>query len=209
MTNGGAITGVVSYRGAPAPAESLKVEKDTEVCGSSKASEKLLVSSDGGIQNAVVALKGITTGKATTFPATVKLDQKGCLYTPHVLIGRVGGKLEVNNGDPLMHNVHSFAFDNPSINRAQPQSSAPITANLELPEIIEVGCDIHGWMSAWLVVAEHPYYVITKADGSFELTDVPAGTYQVEVWHETLGTATQTVTVTAGRSAKVSFSLSS
>lgn len=207
VTNGGTIAGAVKFTGTAGQPEPLEVNKDTEVCGTSKLSEKLLVSSGGGIKNAVVSIKEITSGKAMVFPTTVKLNQKDCVYTPRVLIGRVDGSLEVRNDDPLMHNVHSFTFDNPSINRAQPQGSDPITTGLELPEIVEIGCDIHGWMTAWLVVAEHPYHVITDEDGSFSLADVPPGTYQVEVWHETLGTSNQTVTVTAGETAAVSFAL--
>ncbi len=207
VTNGGIIAGAVRFTGTAQQPEPLEVNKDIEVCGTSKLNEKLLVSSGGGIKNAVVSIKDMTSGKAMNYPTTAKLGQKDCSYTPRVLIGQVDGSLEVRNDDPLMHNVHSFTFDNPSINRAQPKGSDPITTALELPEIVEIGCDIHGWMTAWLVVAEHPYYVITGEDGSFSLADVPPGTYQVEVWHETLGTSSQTVTVAAGETAVVSFAL--
>ena len=142
-----------------------------------------------------------------TFPAVTTMDQQECVYTPHVLIGRVGGTLEVHNSDSVLHNVHSYTFDNPPINRAQPKGSGSIKVNLELAEIYEIGCDIHGWMGAWMVVAEHPYYVITGNDGSYSLSDVPPGTYTVEVWHETLGVSSQTVTVTAGEAAQLGFTL--
>lgn len=207
VSSGAAIAGVVSFSGTPPKPETLAVDKDKEICGDSKPSEKLIVSSAGGIKSAVVSIKGIAKGKAMTFPGTVTLDQKDCLYTPHMLIGRVGGNLDVRNGDPMMHNVHSFPFDNPSINRAQPKGSQPIAAALKLPEIYKVGCDIHKWMSAWVVAAEHPYYVITGDDGSYQVTEVPPGTYTVEVWHEALGTSTQEVTVKAGETAQVSFKL--
>jgi uncharacterized protein (DUF2141 family) len=70
-----------------------------------------------------------------------------------------------------------------------------------LPEFIPVGCDVHKWMNATIVVVDHPYAVVTGADGSFNLTDVPAGTYTVEVWHDELGKQTTTVTVGAGETA--------
>lgn len=207
VTNGGTIAGIVSFSGTPPEPQTLEVDKDVEVCGTSKPGEVLLASSGGGIKNAVVSIKDIARGKAMDVAATAALGQAKCLYGPHVLIGRVGGSLQVTNGDPLMHNVHSFPFDNASINRAQPQGSAPITVSLEFPEVYQIGCDIHKWMSAWMVVTEHPYYAISGADGSFSLTDVPPGTYQVEVWHEKLGTSTQTVTVAAGETAQASFAL--
>lgn len=207
VSNGGTIAGTVSFDGAAPASEDIVIDKDNEVCGDTKPNDKLVVSSGGGIQNAVVSITDITSGKAMTFAANTRLDQTKCVYAPHIVFAQVGGSLEVANGDTLMHNVHSFTFDNPSINRAQPQGSDPITTELELPEIIEIGCDIHSWMTAWVVAAEHPYHVATAADGSFTLSDVPAGTYDVEVWHEKLGKSSQSVTVTAGATADVSFSL--
>lgn len=208
VANAGSIAGVASFSGTPPKLDPLTVDEDTDVCGTDVANPKLIVSADGGIANVVVSIKNISEGKAMTIPVTVELDQQGCTYTPHVLIGRVGGTLEVINSDPILHNVHSYTFDNPAVNRAQPKGSDRISTVLEFPEFIEIGCDVHGWMSAWLVVAEHPYYAITGTDGTFQFTDVPPGTYEVEVWHETLGTSSQTVSVTAGEETTAKFELS-
>ena len=71
--------------------------------------------------------------------------------------------------------------------------------------IIPVKCDQHGWMSAYIVVAEHPYYAVTDDRGAFRLRDVPPGRYTLEAWHEKLGTQTQTVTVGDGESASITF----
>lgn len=207
VASGGTIAGVVRFEGTPPPATTITIDKDTEICGTSKTNEELLVSASGGIKNAVVSITDITSGKAFAVSSTVTLDQSECAYVPHVLIGRVGRSIEVRNDDPLMHNVHSFTFDNPSINKAQPKDSPAITADLEFPETIQIGCDIHSWMNAWLVVTDHPYYVITGQDGSFNLDNVPPGTYEVEVWHETLGVSSQQVTVTAGGTTQATFSL--
>lgn len=207
VASGGTIAGVVRFEGTAPQAETVTMNKDTEICGTSKINEELLVSASGGIKNAVVSITDISSGKAFTGSSTETLDQLNCAYVPHVLIGRVGYSIQVRNGDPLMHNVHSFTFDNPSINKAQPKDSAAITADLEFPETIQIACDIHGWMNAWLVVTDHPYYAITDESGSFELGDVPPGTYEVEVWHETLGVSTQQVTVTAGGTTQATFSL--
>jgi hypothetical protein len=66
-------------------------------------------------------------------------------------------------------------------------------------------CDVHGWMNAYVGVLPHPYYAVTKDDGSFELKDLPAGTYTIEAWHEKLGTQTQSVTIAAKESKDVNF----
>jgi hypothetical protein len=63
------------------------------------------------------------------------------------------------------------------------------------PEIIRVDCDLHPWMRAWVVVAEHPFYALTNHQGEFTLANVPAGSYAIQVWHERLGTLTRAVTV--------------
>jgi hypothetical protein len=73
--------------------------------------------------------------------------------------------------------------------------------------VIEVKCDVHGWMHGWLVAAPTPYVAVSDASGAFKLTDVPAGTYTLEIWHEKLGKSTQKVTVKAKEDAKVNFEL--
>ena len=62
--------------------------------------------------------------------------------------------------------------------------------------MVEVGCDVHAWMKAWIGVVDHPYFAITGADGTWSMSDVPPGTYTLEVWHETLGR--QEIEVTVG-----------
>jgi uncharacterized protein (DUF2141 family) len=80
-----------------------------------------------------------------------------------------------------------------------------LEVKVEKPEVIEVKCDVHGWMHGWLVATETPYFAVTDNSGSFKLTDVPPGNYTVEVWHEKLGKNTQKVTVKAKEEAKVNF----
>jgi hypothetical protein len=68
-----------------------------------------------------------------------------------------------------------------------------------------VTCDIHGWMRGAIAVFDHPFFDVSSQDGSFSIDALPAGDYVIEAWHETLGTREQTVTVTAGGTAEVSF----
>ena len=69
-------------------------------------------------------------------------------------------------------------------------------------------CNVHGWMKAYIGVSEHPYFATSGADGTFSITGLPAGTYQVEAWHERLGTQTAEVTVGDGETGSVGFSFS-
>jgi len=207
VANGGSISGQVKVQGTVPPPKILEVTKDKEVCGQHELKdEELLVSSGGGLQNAVVSIVNITKGKAFA-PGEATLDQQGCKYVPHVLLFPAGSTVKINNDDGILHNIHTYSTKNPPINRAQPKFKKTIEEKFAEPEVIKVTCDAHGWMQGWFVSQDNPYFVITDADGNFKLTDVPAGDYEVKVWHGKLGEKTQKVTVPASGEAKVNFEL--
>ncbi len=206
VKDGGSISGTVKFKGtAPAP-KKLDVGKDKEVCDKSPKMDMSLVVKDGNLANAVVMITDIKKGKKNEVKS-VTLDQKGCEYQPHVLAFPAGTTVEILNPDGVLHNVHSYSKVNSAFNMAQPKFKKKMTVKIEKPEAVEVKCDVHGWMQGWLVATANPYYAVTDDSGNFKLTDVPAGTYTVEVWHETLGKSTQKVTVKAKEDAKVGFEL--
>lgn len=199
----GTIKGEVIYKGKAAPA-TLSVTKDQEVCGQSKPDPSLVVSPEGKMQNAVVAIAA-APGSAPPAPAKVVLDQKGCEYQPHVLAFPAGSTVEILNPDGILHNVHTYSKINSPFNMAQPKFKKTMSVTFDKPEIIQAKCDVHSWMSGWLFVAGTPHYAVTSAGGSFELTGLPAGDHVVEVWHETLGKQTKTVKLGANETATVIF----
>jgi plastocyanin len=204
---GGTVSGTVTYAGtAPAPAK-LQVTKDVAVCGKEgHVDESLVVGANKGIKDVVVSIKGIKQGKAMeALGASFVLDQKVCAYRPHVVIVPVNKPLKILNSDGILHNIHTYGKKNPAKNIAQPKFKKELTETFAQPEAIPVKCDVHGWMSAWIIVAEHPYYAVTGADGKFTIADVPAGTYTVEFWQEKLGTQTKQVTVAASGTATLDF----
>ncbi len=101
----------------------------------------------------------------------------------------------------------TYGRANAPINRAQPRFKPQITETFAQPEIMKVGCDVHDWMSAYIVVQAHPYYAVSDANGAFELREVPAGTYKLRTWHEGIGEMERSVTVTAGRTTDVTFEI--
>lgn len=206
VKGGGTISGVVKFKGkAPAP-KKLKVTKDKKVCAKTAKSDLSLVVSGGKLVNAVVFITDIKKGKKME-PQKVTLDQNGCEYHPHVLAFPAGSTIEILNPDGVLHNIHSYSKVNKSFNRAQPKFKKKLKVKIDKAEIISVKCDVHGWMSGWFFVAENPYFYVTDKSGSFKLTDVPPGTYNVEVWHETLGKVSRKVTVKAKKEVKVTFEL--
>ena len=198
---GGGTVGVeVKYNG-PAKVDKLKVNKDTEKCGTEAVIEKVVVGGNKGLANAVVSVpgaKGATAAKGV-------IDQHGCKFVPHVVVMQPG-ELEVKNSDDILHNLHTYSTANPSINKAQPKFKKTMTEKLEKPEFVKVTCDVHSWMLGWVAVVPGPAGV-TNADGVVKIENVPAGKQKVEVWHETLGKMEKEVDVKAGAVTKVSFEM--
>ena len=202
VTGGGTISGMVSYDGTAPTLKALRIEKDKKVCAlHDKFKEELVVGAKGGLKNVVVYIEAISSGKAWEKKYT--LDQNGCRFDPHVMVVGAGEKLSILNSDKILHNIHTYSKINPSINKAQPKFKKRISAKFAKAEFIKLRCDVHAWMSGWIVSAANPYYVVTDDSGNFSISDVPAGTYTLKYWHETLGEQSMEVTVTGGGTAKV------
>jgi plastocyanin len=205
VSNGGTITGTVKLTGDVPAAKVLKVDKDQATCGHDDLPSEALMLSGNSIQNAVVSITNISKGKK--FEAgTPSIDQKGCVFSPHVAMIPQGSSIELLNSDDVMHNLHSWSMKNTAFNEGV-SAHGNISKTFEFPETVKVTCDVHKWMTSWLIVQENPYYVLTDASGNYKLDGVPAGTYTVQAWQESLGKATQEVTVAAGGEAKADFGL--
>lgn len=203
---GGTITGRVGLTGeAPAP-KKIAVAQDTTVCGTEKVLQEIQVSPDKGVRYAVVRLSG-AKGAAPAPAGNVVIDQKGCMFNPPVVVVPKGGSLDIANDDGILHNVHSHSTANSPFNRSQPGFLKKITQKFDRVETLRLSCDIHGWMTGWVVVAENSFVAVTDGSGAFKLAGVPAGTYKLEVWHPVLGAQTKDVTVTDGAEVKVNFDL--
>jgi plastocyanin len=210
VTGGGSISGTVKYAGTPPAPAKINVTKDTQACGTEKQNPELKVGADGGIADVVVVVNAAKGKKLETAAAPITFDQKGCEYSPHVLAFPAGSTIQVLNPDGVLHNVHVMGKVNPEANRAMPKFQKKIEWKVEKPEWpIDVKCDAHPWMHAYWISMDHPYYAVTDASGKFSIADLPAGDYDVEVWHGKLGKKTEKVTVPAGGAATVDWSLGS
>ncbi|HEY4665918.1 MAG TPA: hypothetical protein VIH26_01315, partial [Anaerolineales bacterium] len=130
VTDGGTITGTISYGGPPVEPELVTVDKDNEVCGDTIELTPVQTDSAGGLANAVVRITEISSGKPLSeLGSSFVLDQQGCVYSPTVVIVPVGSALTVLNSDGILHNVHTTPFDNPPLNVAQPGTQAEITSD--------------------------------------------------------------------------------
>jgi plastocyanin len=150
----------------------------------------------------------VTKGaKDATAPSdTVEMDQKNCMYTPRMTTAVVGQKIQAKNGDPVLHNVHTYLGAATLFNKGMPNDkAAPIETTASAEGMMKWKCDVHPWMRGYIGVSKSGLQAVSKDDGSFKIDNVPPGKYTVESWHEKFGTKTQEVTVEAGKPAKVTF----
>jgi len=139
----------------------------------------------------------------------VVLDQEGCRFIPRVMGVMIGQPFKILNNDSLMHNVHSLSKVNMPFNLAMPASLKDIVMEFPSEEwMFPVKCDVHPWMRAYVSVLTHPFYDTTGPDGKFTISDLPEGSYEIEVWHETLGTWSTEVSLGADDTQTVDFVLS-
>ncbi|MFL5344203.1 MAG: carboxypeptidase regulatory-like domain-containing protein [Hyalangium sp.] len=201
------IHGVVKFTGA-APAGADIAPPSDPACEGMALKDQPVMAKDGKLQNVLVRVKGPVAGApaASQSSPPVVVDQLKCTYTPRVMGAQAGQPIQVRNSDQTLHNVRAMAGGKPLFNMAQPPSMPPVSkATPPDVEMIQLKCDVHPWMKAFVVVSQHPYFSTTGDDGAFSISGLPAGTYTLEAWHETLGTKTAQVTVKDGETAEASF----
>ena len=207
----GTITATVKFEGtAPTPAM-ISLNGDpkcvSENGGAQRAEEQIVVGDNQALQNVFVYVKEGLGAFGFPIPTEpVVLDQDKCRYTPRVLGVRVGQALQVRNSDPLLHNVRSNGVINQAFNKSTPIEGMSFNHTFATTEVmVPFKCDVHGWMSAYVGVLDHPYFGTTAPDGKVVIGNLPPGTYTLEAWHEQLGTRTQQITIAAKESKDVSF----
>lgn len=205
----GEITGKVTYEGAPPKNKILKMDADPYCVGQHSgpvSSDDTLVGAGGGLKNVLVYVKaGVPAASIPPAPTTpVKVDQKGCIYTPRLVVAMVGQPVEFTNSDDTNHHIQAMAEINKEWTVSQNKGMGPQTVTFNQPEVgILTICHLHPWMRMFVSVLQNPYYAITGDDGTFTIKGLPPGYYTLEAWHEKLGT--QSMKVKAGDKADFTF----
>ena len=173
-------------------------------------SQAIILGDNNTLGNVFVYIK---SGLAKTdYPAPADaavIDQGGCNYSPHVIGVMKGQKVKFLNPDGTLHNVHAMCQINPEFNASMPDFRKEMQVSFDKPEFMfPIRCDVHPWMKGWMAVMTHPFFAVTGSDGKFEIKNVPAGTYEIEAWHEKLEDKTATVTVTDSSNQKLDFTFS-
>jgi hypothetical protein len=174
------------------------------VCGSEVPDDAVARAPSGALANAVISLVGVKAAGAASAPSIVNQQ---CRFVPRVQVARPQATVATTSTDPVLHTTSAQRQDGRMLfNVALPVPGLKISKPAGDPGVVRVTCNSHPWMNGWIVVTDD-VAVVTAADGRFTLRDVPAGTYELRVWHEALKGAPRTVTVIAGRTAVVDFDL--
>jgi plastocyanin len=205
------VKGLVKFDGAAPTRESLNdLMKADAVCLKAHTDpllkEDVIVGKDGGLKNVFVYVKKGADGKYEAPKDAFSLDQKGCVYVPHVFGVVLGQKVVVHNNDGTTHNIHTFPKRNKAINQAQPAGSKELELEMKTAEMsIPIKCDMHPWMMSVCYVVKNPFFAVTDDKGNFEIKNLPAGDYTFEAIHETLGAQTMDVKIAAKETKDANF----
>lgn len=206
----GTVQGQVSFQGSPPKPAPINFGAEKQCAALHKGkpvfTEEIVVNPNGTLRYVLVRVASEVKGSFAPPKTPAVVDQKGCVFVPHVTAAMVGQTVSFPNGDPLLHNVRVMSNKGQGFNIAQPIQGMKYDRVFKTPEIgIQLKCDVHFWMSAYLHVLPHPFFAVTGSDGSFKIAGLPPGTYTLEAWHEKLGTQSAKVTIGAGEVKTVNF----
>jgi Carboxypeptidase regulatory-like domain len=207
----GRVIGIVNLEGTAPHQRSIDMSKEPSCAAIHKdqlvTTENVVAGPNGGLANVVVYISEGWNGVPAASPQPV-LDQKGCQYLPHVFVVGVNQHFKVTNSDQTLHNVHPMpkpGSSNREWNRSQQPGSQAIDESWPAEEVaIHVKCNIHPWMSGYMVVVKGPY-AISDNKGSYKIANLPPGNYTLTAWQEMYGAQVQKVTVSPGKPVTANF----
>ncbi len=154
----------------------------------------------------------VDTVQGKTFPAPSQqpvMDQKGLMFSPHVMVVQVGTTVEFLNSDNVQHNVF---WPSISGNKKLGHNLGTWPKGDKRPfkfdnvGVVALLCNVHPEMAGYIVVSPTPYFAETDASGNYKIENVPDGKYNVVAWHEGMKPLTKSVDVSG--TGKADFTLS-
>jgi hypothetical protein len=181
----------------------VRVTIDQTICGNELPDEAIVVDAKGGLANAVVILTGV---KRPAVAEPIVTNEK-CRFAPRVQLARPKASIRTTSHDPVLHTTQAQLEDGRSLfNVALPMPGLNITKAIGGAGTVRLSCNTHPWMRGWVIVTDDAA-AISGADGQFTIDNVPPGTYELRIWHESLKGAPQKITITAGRPTDVQLQL--
>ncbi len=207
---GSNLSGTVKYEGPILKPRPIKMGADP-VCSMEHAttptSQAVVINDNSTMRYVMVSIEAGLEGKKFPVPEEpAVLNQKGCIYDPHVWGVRAGQVVEIRNGDKTLHNVHALPEKNRQFNMAMPRIVKRKNHTFDQAEdLFKIKCDVHPWMSTWVGVFDHPFFSVTDDQGNFAIPDLPPGKYTLRAWQERLPAQTQEITIVDGEDLSVEF----
>jgi plastocyanin len=205
----GSIKGKVNFTGTAPEMPELNRQADPFCAKTPMKAQEVVINANNTLKNVAVTItRGAPAIKAPVEAATAEIDQQNCMYAPRTITSVFGQVVKIVNSDPILHNVHTYAGDKTLFNRAQPKGAPAIDKSFtkEDGEVIKFKCDVHPWMTGWLVQSDSGLSAVTGDNGEFEIKNVPVGSYTLQAWQEQYGTKSIEVTVQANQAAEADFS---
>ncbi len=211
VSNGGSVSGKVTFSGTDPAPKKYKISKDNDTCGTGIREIDYVAVNNDALTNVVVYLDKVKEGKA--FPAELskaRIDQKGCEFKPFLQVMRNGSELAAINDDPVLHNIHTYEILGRvkktvfNVSQSKP-GTVKKKVTLKRGNALKVECDAHDFMHGFVFAAKNPYFAVVGDDGSFTIDNIPPGKYTIKAWHGTLKDQKNKVEISAGGTATVNF----
>ena len=197
---GGTIVGTVTT--AASASRALRVTIDQRVCGNELPDEAIVTDGQGGLANAVIMLAGVPARQGAA-RAGVRNDT--CRFAPRVQTVNPRAMFTMSSRDPILHTTNAQSENSRTLfNVAIPVPGLTINRPVGDRGILRLSSNTQPWMRGWVIVTDE-MTAVTGGDGGFRLADVPAGTYTIRLWHESLASPTQQVTVKPGETSTITF----
>ena len=196
----GSITGTITTSAkATAP---VRVTIDQKICGNELPDEAVVVDAQGHLANAVVILTGVKRGAGEAMIMNEK-----CRFAPRVQLAKPNATIRTTSKDPVLHTTQAQLENGRTLfNVALPVPGLNVSKPIGTAGTVRLNCNTHPWMRGWVIVTDDAA-AISGADGKFSIDNVPPGTYELRVWHESLKGAPQKITVVAGKPTELSITL--
>jgi hypothetical protein len=210
VAGGGSVSGTVTLASPLAPADPVPAGRDSLVCGGT-IPDSSVQQKGSGLGSVVVWLEGIRSGKPLPLEKRLELESDRCLLTPRVQAAVTGSAVNVIGHDNFRQHLRFLSAGDSAARAAillgNYEQVIPTELPAKSPGLVIVRDVDHPWPRAYLAVFDHPYFAVTKPDGSFTIDSVPPGKYTLVAWHERTGRTEQTVTVGTGGAVKVAVAL--
>ena len=191
----GTITGTVTTSVAASP-KPIRVTTAQRVCSDELGDGAIVTGRNGALANAIVKISGVRVRGATGSQGIVN---EKCRFAPRVQIARPNATITTTSSEPILHTTNAQTDNGRTIFNV----GVPV-AGVKINRSVNGSGNTHPLMRGWVLVTDEAA-AVTGADGRFTLGEVPAGTYEVAVWHEALKGAPQKAVVTPGQTATIDF----